>query len=120
MSRTRKKKDPSGKQRNTRAVLAMVFFLSAVFLLFNTFLGSKSIFQLRRMQEEKEFWIHENLCRKTENRRLMEQIRAVRESPFSIEKFAREELGMVREDEIVYLFDPHKIQTEEPSAGSDP
>ena len=39
-----------------------------------------------------------------ENERLKEEIRLLREDPFTIEKIAREELGLVKPGEVVCLF----------------
>lgn len=43
-----------------------------------------------------------------ENRRLQAEIEALKKDPKAIERLARQELGMVREDEIVYQFPPQK------------
>ncbi len=87
----------------------MIAFLSAVFLLFTSLLGDKSLFQLHRMEQAREGWARENAALVKENRKLREKIRAARHDPFVVEKIAREELGMVRKNEIVYLFDPARI-----------
>jgi len=108
-SKGRRRKDPAREQRNMRFALGMIAFLSAVFLLFTSLLGDKSLFQLHRMEQAREGWARENAALVKENRKLREKIRAARHDPFVVEKIAREELGMVRKNEIVYLFDPARI-----------
>jgi cell division protein FtsB len=90
--------------------LAMITFLSAVFLLFTSLLGDKSLFQLHRMEQGKKEWLSENARLTEEVDELREKVRAVRNDRFVVEKIAREELGMVRKDEIVYLFSPVEIR----------
>ncbi len=90
--------------------MGLVFFLSAVFFLFTSLLGDKSLLHLQRMQGEKERWMQENERLREQNRVLREQILAVRQDPFTVERIAREELGLVKENEVVYLFSPREIR----------
>jgi cell division protein FtsB len=96
--------------RNTKAVLVLTFFLSALFLIFTSLLGDKSLFQLQRMRMEKESWVQKNAALADENKALRQKIQAARKDPFVVEKIAREELGMVKENEVVYLFDSREIR----------
>jgi len=93
--------------------MGMVFFLSAVFLVFTSLLGDKSLFQLQRMQQGKEQWIRENARQAKDNEAMKKKILAAKDDLFIVEKNAREELGMVKEDEVVYLFDTGKIHNAE-------
>jgi cell division protein FtsB len=95
--------------------LGLVFFLSAVFFLFTSLLGDKSLLHLQRMEGEKERWVRANDRLAEENRVLREEIVAAREDPFTVERISREELGLVKENEVVYLFDPREIR---PADGS--
>lgn len=49
---------------------------------------------------------------KIENQKLCQQIDDLKHAPRAIERIAREELGMVREDEIVYRFVPPEMARE--------
>ncbi len=108
-SKGRRRKDPAREQRNLKFALMMISFLSAVFLLSTSLLGDKSLFQLHRMEKAREWWVRENAALAKENQGLLEKIKAARHDPFVVEKIAREELGMVRKDEIVYLFNSAQI-----------
>ncbi|PIS36083.1 MAG: hypothetical protein COT35_13075 [Nitrospirae bacterium CG08_land_8_20_14_0_20_52_24] len=112
-SEQKKKKDAHRPSRNTHTAMGMVFFLSAVFLVFTSLLGDKSLFQLQRMQQEKEQWILENARQAKDNEAMKKKILAAKDDLFIVEKNAREELGMVKEDEVVYLFDTGKIHNAE-------
>ncbi len=109
-SRKNGKRDPAAGDRNTRAALGLVFFLSAVFLVFTALLGDKSLLHLQRMQGEKARWVRANERLAEDNRLLREKIHAAREEPFTVERISREELGLVKENEVVYLFDPREIR----------
>jgi cell division protein FtsB len=59
---------------------------------------------------EKESWVQKNAALADENKALRQKIQAARKDPFVVEKIAREELGMVKENEVVYLFDSREIR----------
>jgi len=108
-SKGRRKTDPAREQRNLKFTLVTIVFLSAVFLLFTSLLGDKSLFQLHRMEQARQWWVQENAALVKENEGLRMKIKAARHDPFVVEKIAREELGMLRKDEIVYLFNSAQI-----------
>jgi len=93
-------------------MLMLTFFLSALFLVFTALLGDKSLFELQRMRMDKQSWIEKNTALAEENTILQEKIQAARKDPLVVEKIAREELGLVRENEVIYLFDPREISEE--------
>ncbi len=105
-----KKKDLSREDRNTKAAMGLIFFLSVIFLLFTSLLGDKSLFQLSKMDLEKDWWSAENTRQRDENKVLKSKILAARNDLFTVEMIAREELGLVKEDEVVYLFDSGEIR----------
>jgi cell division protein FtsB len=110
ITKNNSKKGPSREQQKTRAITAMILFLSTAFLVFTSMLGDKSLFQLHRLHLERETWIKENSRQAQENEGLEKKILAAREDLFIVEKIAREDLGLVKKNEVVYLFDPEKIQ----------
>jgi cell division protein FtsB len=105
-----KKKDVSREDRNTKAAMGLVLFLSVIFLLFTSLLGDKSLFQLSKMELEKDWWCAENTRQRDENKVLKSKILAARDDLFTVEMIAREELGLVKEDEVVYLFNSGEIR----------
>ncbi len=114
-SKGRRRKDPAREQRNLKFALAMIAFLSAVFLVFTSFLGDRSLIQLHHMEQARRSWVRENAALMEENGKLRSKLRSARRDPFVVEKIAREELGMVRKDEIVYLFHSDRIRDVEGS-----
>jgi len=105
----RRRQETARGQRNLKFALAMITVLSACFLVFTSFLGDRSLIQLHRMEQARKGWVEENRALKKENALLRAKIKAARRDPFVVEKIAREELGMVRRDEVVYLFHSDRI-----------
>jgi cell division protein FtsB len=66
-------------------------------------LGLVRLFKLRAGHER---LMQENSEIRSDNDRLRTEVRNLREDRFAIEKIAREELGMVRKDEVLYKIHP--------------
>jgi len=96
-----------------KAVLLLVLFFFLVLGLL-TFLGDKGVLHLFRLQKELARIKEANRSIEEENRNLREQVRRLQNEKRYIEEIARKELGMVKEGEILYQFDPPKSH-EEPS-----
>ncbi len=90
----------------------MLFFFLVLGLL--TFLGDKGILHLFRLQKELVRIKETNKNIEEENRKLREQVRRLQNEKRYVEEIARKELGMVKEGEILYQFDPPK-NNQEPS-----
>lgn len=87
-----------------RPVLLLFLFLLLLFGFF-TFFGDKGIFHLLKLKKELARIKETNLKIEEENQRLREEIRRLKQDKRYIEEIARKELGMVKEGEILYLFD---------------
>jgi len=82
-------------------VLTVVFLISFVF-------SEQGISELQRSRGRVQSLENDILLLKTENARLAREIESLRRSTFAVEKIAREDLGMSRPDEIVYLLQPER------------
>ncbi len=94
-----------------------ILFLILVLLLISgllTFFGDKGVLQLLRLQKELNRIKQANKGTEAENRKLREEVRRLQNEKRYIEEIARKELGMVKEDEIIYQFDPPR-NDQEPS-----
>jgi len=96
------------KKRNL-LLLALVLFLIMGLL---TFFGDKGVLHLHRLRKELSRLQDDNRKIEVENRRLREEVRRLRNEKRYIEEIARKELGMVKEGEIIYQFDPLKNDKE--------
>jgi cell division protein FtsL len=70
-----------------------------------TFFGEKGILHLIKIRKELYRIEQENKRLEEENKKLSEEIRRLKQDKRYIEEIARKELGMVKEDEIIYQFD---------------
>ena len=72
--------------------------------------GERGFLHYLGLQQQKENLIQSNRECREKNRRLYEHIERLRHDPEYIEKIARKELGLVKEGELVYIFEPAKPQ----------
>ncbi len=89
--------------------LILILFLALGLL---TFLGDKGVLHLLRLQNELSRIKEANKGTEAENRKLREEVRRLQNEKRYIEEIARKELGMVKEGEIIYQFDPPKNDKE--------
>jgi cell division protein FtsB/cell division protein DivIC len=73
---------------------------------FFTFFGDKGIIHLLRLQKEWGRIKEANVKIEEENRKLREEVKRLQYEKRYIEEIARKELGMVKEGEVIYQFDP--------------
>jgi len=90
---------PGGRRRWLLAVAALALALSALSLsdAHGFRLQRKLDAQIRERQQQ-------NLALEQENARLAREIRALDGDPHAVERAAREELGFVKPDEVVFTF----------------
>jgi len=87
---------------------SLLMLILSLFLILGllTFFGDKGILHLLRLQKELGRIKEENRKTEDENRKLREEVRRLQKEKRYIEEIARKELGMVKEGEIIYQFDP--------------
>ena len=90
------------KKKKSLLILVLSLFVALGLL---TFFGEKGVFRLLRLQKELEEIKRRNLKIEEENRKLGEEIKRLQSDKRYIEEIARKELGLVKEDEIIYQFD---------------
>jgi cell division protein FtsB len=66
----------------------------------------RGLLHLRDLHQEYQRLIHRNQSIEQENRRLYQEITRLNSDLASVEHLARQELGLVREDEIIIYFAP--------------
>jgi cell division protein FtsB len=77
-----------------------------------TFFGENGIFHLLRLKRELVRIKEANQQMEMENTKLKEEVRRLKHEKSYLEEIARKELGMVKEDEILYQFEPPKAENE--------
>lgn len=95
-------------------VLLSLAFLAAMLL--DAFFSEKGMLRVRELEKEYDARLLEESGKREEIRELQEKIQALKDDPKAIEGVAREELGMVKPGEDVYLFarEPELILPPEP------
>jgi cell division protein FtsB/cell division protein DivIC len=83
----------------------LLILISFLILGFLTFFGEKGVLHLLRLQKELDRIKETNIKMEEENQKLKEEVGRLQHEKRYIEEIARKELGMVKEGEIIYLFD---------------
>jgi len=96
--------------RRKRILLFIVGFLLILGLL--AFFGDKGIFHMLHLQKELAKVQEVNRQIEMENEKLKEEVRRLKVEKRVIEEIARKELGMVKEGEVIYQFDPARNEKE--------
>lgn len=78
--------------------------LGVIIILVLLMAGEKSLFTVIALYREQDHLTTQIDEMKDQNKKLAQQIEDLKTDPKAVERIAREELGMVRKDEIVYRF----------------
>ncbi len=104
--RNRRRGDLERGTRRKRGLLILALLFANAYLLLAFFFGDKGMINHIRIRQTYRTLRGEIASIREENGRLHARIDALRSDPRTIEKLARERLGMVREGETVYDFSP--------------
>jgi len=103
-----KKSDSKGikvkrKKRSFEYWVVWLLFL-ALFFIFLTIFGQNGLLQIGDLKKARMILTKEIFALQEENYALRREIKGLKEDPFFVEKVAREELDLVRPNEVVYQF----------------
>ncbi|MGA1842636.1 MAG: FtsB family cell division protein [bacterium] len=98
------------KKKSLEYWIVWLLFL-AVFFIFLTIFGKNGLLQVGDLKKVRLLLTEEIWALREENDALRKEIRGLKEDPFFIEKVAREELNLVRPNELVYYFDLSSADT---------
>ena len=101
MTAARGRTGDSGLKRS--ALKALFWFLTAI-LLFNAFFGDMGIIEAVRQRRTAGRLQRDVVALRTANDALRQEIEELKRDPFKIESIAREELGLSRPGELIFLF----------------
>jgi cell division protein FtsB len=73
-------------------------------LLLQMIFSDNGVLDLRKKYAERKYLLQRDAIIKQENAHLYHQVYRLRNDPAYIESIARRELGMIREDEIIFKF----------------
>ena len=89
------------RKRHILILILLSFLILGIF----TFFGEKGILHLFRLKKEVARIKEKNSKLEEENQKLREEVKRLQSDKRYIEEIARKELGMVKEEEIIYQFD---------------
>ncbi len=87
-----------------RRLLIAAGILLATYLFASFIFGEMGLVKYYRMKAQYNSLVEEATTLKQDNVRLMRDVRALKTDPASIEKIARDKLGLARKGEIVYYY----------------
>lgn len=93
---------PAGRTRGRRALQYVIVFVSCV-LVVDAIVGEKGLIAMMKARQAYQA-LEESLGRaRSENARLREEARQLREDPITIEEIARRELGLIKPGERLFI-----------------
>jgi cell division protein FtsB len=102
--------EPGAEERHTgRKAALLACVLGLIALVVGALFGNRGMLQLIQ-QREQTYRIERQIAElRHENGRLLGQIRALRSEPRAIERVAREQLGLARPGETLFLLQPEPL-----------
>ena len=85
----------SSKGKIVAAILAVLFLIGAIY-------AARGYREYARLSEEHAQVVAANAQLEEENRKLKTAIEALKQDDEAVEKVARERLGLIKEDEVIY------------------
>jgi cell division protein FtsB len=98
--RTPKPKRPAARSR--RIVYWVLLFVAAVIVV-DALVGDRGLVAMLRARQEYDELSASIARQRTENARLRDMVRRLREDPSTIEEIARRELGLIRPGERIFI-----------------
>ena len=97
------------KQKGLAIILIVLILLVWYFALF----GEKGVIKIIQLRRERDRIIADVSRIQEENKRLQEEIRRLRDDPRYLESVARRDLGLIKENEILFIFEDETAAKEE-------
>jgi cell division protein FtsB len=93
---------PTPRRRGRRALQYLLLFIGCV-LLIDALVGEKGLLAMMKARQQYRV-LEQSLARaRSENARLREEARSLREDPAAIEEIARRELGLIKPGEKLFI-----------------
>jgi len=91
--------------RKRRLIFFTIILLSLMYLATSFLFGNMGLFRYEELTQKKEHLENEIHALSKENEQLKSQITLLKEVPFYTEKHAREDFGLAKPDEYIFLYD---------------
>lgn len=116
-TRSPRRRGGSDSSQSRRRLLQYALTFIAGLLIINALAGDRGLIEIRRVEREYRQVEGQLANLRQENSRLRHEARRLREDPKAIEEAAREELGLMRPDEVLFIIkdvsgpNPHVART---------
>ena len=97
------------KKKSLEYWIVWLLFLALFFIFFSIF-GQNGLLKIGDLKKARLILTKEVIALREENDAIRKEISGLKEDPFFIEKVAREELNLVRSNEIVYYFSSSTVE----------
>lgn len=91
--------------KKKRLITSIVLLLSFIYLMINLLFGDSGFIRYRQLINRKSSLENEIATLQKNTVQMKNQITALKENPFYLEKHAREEFGLARSDEYIFQYD---------------
>ncbi|HJX34801.1 MAG TPA: septum formation initiator family protein [Desulfatiglandales bacterium] len=93
-------------------IFCLVLFFLGLIVIWLTF-GDRGFIHLFRMEKERQAHAERIRVLEEENQKLLKEIERLRSDKAYVESEARKELGLLRENEVIYRFEEERDRTEQ-------
>ena len=114
LRRRRVQPEPAAGSPRRRRILNAVLGFATVVLLVDALIGEKGLMERMRARQEFETQLAALESLRAGNAQLRDKARRLREDPSAIESIAREELGLIRPGELLFILRDVKPAARDP------
>lgn len=93
------------EKKRKKIIISTIFFLSFLSLLISLIFGDMGLIRYKELKKTKSNLEAQIKEIETENKNLKDEIENYNKDPFYLEKYAREEFGLAKRDEYIFLYD---------------
>ena len=91
--------------RKRRLIFVTIVLLSFIYLSISFLFGEMGFFRYKELTQKKVRLENQIQTLSEDNEQLKSQIKLLKEEPFYTEKHAREDFGLAKPDEYIFLYD---------------
>ncbi len=99
------RKQVTSEVKKRRLIVYTLMFLSLLYLAISFTFGSSGYIRYLELKEKRGHLVKEIGEIEARNNRLRSDAKLLKDDPFYVEKFAREDLGMAKPDEYVFKYE---------------
>jgi cell division protein FtsB len=99
------RKQVASEIKKRRLIFFTVFCLSLLYFVISFTFGDSGLLKYRELKKKKSELAAEIRAIETRNNALKSELKLLKENPFYLEKYAREDFGMAKPDEYIFKYD---------------